>query len=358
MKRVLLIPFPGLCYFKLLKHELIDRGYHVDVSWLFPRRGIFFGVKYDVIHIHMVDLLFLRRTLWQGFLDVIFFFACVVPFAFFRGIKIVWTCHEWYPHELIGLRRRFAIVISSLLLVVASKVVVHSQSNLVFLRSVCFAFFARKLKFISHGSLAPYYSQYEEQPSILAANPSPLTRQSCRGPTFVSLGFMRPNKGTDLVLQAFRGFQCPDACLLVIGNCNDDDYYTHLLALANNDTRISIQRRNISDLELINLHQSADAVIFGFRDCPTSGSLITALSLGAFVIAPFVGHCAELVTQSDGLLFDPSSSPESLSLALDEFLNRKMTDAPLFRLSNVASWATLPENQWPYILRQYDALYD
>ena len=356
MKRILLIPFPGLCYFRLLKEKLSERGYQVTTSWYFPRRGIIFGTKYDVIHVHMVDLLFLQRSLNEAVTQAAYFFFVVAPFSFLRGIKIVWTCHEWYPHELTGIKRFVSIAISGILLLISAEVVVHSNANLSLLRKKFAGLFGYKARYISHGTLAPFYRQYEKQLGCAAFKPLLLRAQVSIAPTFVSLGFMRFNKGTDIILQAFCDFIWPEARLLVIGNCNDEAYYRDLVKLSSSDPRISLQRRNVSDIELINLHLASDAVIFAFRDCPTSGSLITALSLGAFVVAPATGHCLELVSVSDGILFDSSSSPNSITTIFNEFV-KKRAFGPSLSAPIDLSWAELPENQWPHIIKQYDAVY-
>lgn len=356
MKRVLLIPFPGLCYFSLLKSSLESRGLSVSTAWRFPKRGIFLGPRLDVIHIHMVDLLFLQHSLFDAFLRSAYFFLVIAPVSFVRRIKLVWTCHEWYPHDIFGIRRAVVVLISFCLLTVASKVVVHSQANLDFLRGLFFGLFRGKIVFVSHGTLLPYYTRSVGFIGCRKESHFPVPSDCRYAAIFGVFGHMRPNKGTDLILKAFRELPDHDICLYVVGNCNDDSYFALLAGLARVDSRVVIQRGNISDKDLVGMHLSSDAILFGFRNCPTTGSLVTALSLGSFVIAPSLGHCLEIVGEADGLLYDQSSSPRSLTSALSLFLQRKRNEASSLN-QRTPRWADLPENQWPYILDQYFCIY-
>lgn len=340
--RVLFIPDMELPYYSLLVGSLRAAGCSVVRASRLPRRGLFFDTPLSVIHLHMVEIMFCRGRAWHDLFNFLHFLLITTPALKSRGGRLVWTCHELTPHE--G-PRRLAHLFTGILAHFADEIIVHNHT-LRHALPLCFAG-ARphRISFIAHGGLAPYYAASTAKAAGGAPPPS-----LC---VFASIGYMRFDKGTDLILAAFRRIQDPNARLVVAGVCKDDVYFDQLVRLADGDDRIRLLRGRLDDDELVALHLQAHVAVFGFRDCPTSGSLITALSLGRHVIAPRLGHAAELLRDHEAALYDPALPIEGLEKHMREALG----DPDLCLARGARSRLAIATPDWPCIARATLSVY-
>lgn len=339
--RVFLLPVLRLPYFHLLGAALEAAGWQVTHSSSLPRRGIFFDRVIDVLHLHMVDFAFPRRGLDAGLGRFLWFLWVLVPVLQLRGGRLVWTCHELTPHEgdrkLAGwMTRRVARR--------ANAIIVHNHALRRHLLEFVGGALRTPIHVLPHGSLEPYYPP--ATPTLRPSTPDGLL-------LFAAIGYMRENKGTDIILTAFRRLESPRARLIVAGNCNDGAYFERLRRIASGDSRIVLRRHDLSDQEIAELHRQADAVLFAFRECPTSGSLITAMSLGSCVIAPRLGHAAELLDEEVGLLFDPTTPVEDLLRCL----RAALADPTHLRERGRAARERLRSPDWTEIARDTTQIY-
>jgi glycosyltransferase involved in cell wall biosynthesis len=339
-------PSMGLAYFKLLRAALEGAGCTVIQGNRFPRRGIFVGKRIHVLHLHMLDQIFLTgKTRSETIGKVGWFFGCIVPALRSRGIRLVWSCHEWTAHE-----NDPDDVLSRLSLWLcrtADHIIVHSTYMYDILSKRLAHLRNDKLTLMPHGDLRPHF-----EPALQAHSAS----VNGGHPEFVfaSLGHMRPNKGNDVIIRAFRRLDDPNVRLVMAGVCHNDQYHSKLVDLAAGDSRITLQSAPLSDAELVAGHLQADAVVFGFRDCPTSGSVISAMSLGRPAIAPRTGHVLDLVDHTTGWSFDPGENEEeNLLRAMKEASASK--EACQERGENAQR--RIAQDDWPTIAKQLVAIY-
>ncbi len=134
---------------------------------------------------------------------------------------------------------------------------------------------------------------------------------------FGSFGAIRPYKGLELVIDAFRDIGQDEARLLIVGGAKDQDYVHSLRRRAGEDCRVIIRAGPAVPSADIPIWLGAmDVAVFGFTSILTSGSVILALSYGLPVIAPNVGGISEVVIhEENGLLYEDNSA-DSLRQAM------------------------------------------
>lgn len=325
---VFIAPSMGLGYFLLLRQGLERKGWRVSIGQRLPRRGLLMGRKLDAVHIHMLDMVFMRVSLAETGRKLAWFAIVLVPLMRLRGTRLVWTCHEFEAHEFdpMSLMRRLSIVMARL----SDVIIVHNTAMRDKLREHAPE---NKIILLPHGDLGPVYAPYSSEQK----------KPSAGHFTFASIGFMRPKKGNDIILRAFRRIARPDVRLVMRGRCLDDEYRRELEKIAAADPRVELVFSDMSDSDIAREHLNADVIVFAFRDCPTSGSVVTALSLGCAVIAPFTGHVKDLINDEVGWTFDPNESEDGL-LALME----AATDRETVERKGIAAKAQMAQKDWAW----------
>ena len=131
---------------------------------------------------------------------------------------------------------------------------------------------------------------------------------------YVCLGLLRPYKGLEELLPAFRSLAGGNARLIAAGKATDPRYAERLAALAGDDERIRLEPRFIPGDELQVYFNAADMAALPYRQITTSGAAMLAFSFGVPVLAPAIGAFPELVAPERGVLY----APGGLSTALGE----------------------------------------
>ncbi len=122
---------------------------------------------------------------------------------------------------------------------------------------------------------------------------------------FVCLGQMRPYKGLEELLPAFRQLAGDSARLLVAGRPPDESYLQRLRGLAADDGRVTLEPRFIPPEEVQIYLNAADIAVLPYRQITTSGAALLAFSFGLPVIAPAIGAFPNLVRPERGILYEP-----------------------------------------------------
>lgn len=133
---------------------------------------------------------------------------------------------------------------------------------------------------------------------------------------FLFLGGIRPNKGIETLVSAFRQLSGRDLCLLIAGKpWPPTEYVEALAAQSQQDTRIRFLAEFVPDDEIQVFLNAADAVVLPFASILTSSSAILAMSFGCPVVLPAMGCMPELVGEESGVLYSPGD-PAALAQAL------------------------------------------
>jgi glycosyltransferase involved in cell wall biosynthesis len=166
-------------------------------------------------------------------------------------------------------------------------------------------------------------------------------------PVVLCFGLMRPYKGIDVLLQAWRGVE--DAELWVAGMPRMD--ISHLRAIAPPNVRFV--PRFITDPELPAYFQRADLVVLPYREIDQSGVLFTALAFGKPLLLSDVGGFPELAATGAA-----RTVPAGDAVALHEALQELLGDpAALTAMAARAREAAQGEYAWGTIATRTLDLY-
>jgi glycosyltransferase involved in cell wall biosynthesis len=193
---------------------------------------------------------------------------------------------------------------------------------------------------------------------VHACDPHP-TPLPAGDPMLLAFGFIRPDKGFDVLVRAFDSYvrEGGRGRLLIAGRAqspSDESYADAVATLAASvpDGRCTFDRRFISDDELAHALEAATVVVLPYlQNVGSSGPLHQALSAGRPVIATDVGHNSALRGVID--LVRPADEADLL-LAIRDVLSTD--DSIRSRAETVAAFAT--ERSWPMLARKNAAIYD
>ena len=214
--------------------ELLARGLEAEgCRVVFPRgrshcwwgRGLplFRAVRdeqgLDLLHLHWTGPYLKGRGLAR-FLGYLARFMADLAAVRASGCRIVWTLHNFVPHETR--HQRLELVARRWLCRMASAVIVHGHAG----REAAVESFgcpANRVFVIPHGHYREAYG-----PPL----PGPDARQRLGLPgdarVFLFFGYLRPYKGLELLLDAWRELSPPGARLLVVGQSQKADYAAEL----------------------------------------------------------------------------------------------------------------------------------
>jgi glycosyltransferase involved in cell wall biosynthesis len=259
------------------------------------------------------------------------------PIAWKRPTRppLVLTAHDVLPREpragqLRAQRRLYERV---------DAVVVHSAHGAARLRDEL-GIDPAKVHTIPHGAFSHLTAQPVEQPL-------PPELAAVGKPVVLCFGLIRPYKGIDVLLEAWRGID--DAELWVVGLPKMD--LAPLRAAAPSNVRFV--PHFVTDEEIPAYFRRADLVVLPYREIDQSGVLFTALAFGSPLLLTAVGGFPEVAASGAAELVPPGD-PAALHRALARLLAD--TDARA-RLGAAARAAAAGPYAWDAIAAQHLALY-
>lgn len=269
-------------YVRVFCQALVDAGCSVfDVSD--PRRlrrGI------DVLHIHWPEQVF-----WKGGSRKRMILRSVTTLLALarlrlRGVTLVWMVHNARPHDLAGFRARLWPMIGGVL-----PRLVHAYMTLspatVPIVTATYPALARKPFAVARQPAYPPVAAPGLPDMRAAAGVPP------GGRLLAMIGFLRPYKGAEELIAAFKAAEDPDGRLLIAGKASAA-YAQRLAVLAEGDGRITILPGLLSDDALAAATLAADWMVLPLRTYLHSGSMIHALSMGRPVLTPRQPFAEEL----------------------------------------------------------------
>jgi len=236
------------------------------------------------------------------------------------------TAHDVLPREpkpsqLAGQRRLYERM---------DAIVVHSEHGATRLRDEL-GLDPAKVHVIPHGILD----------NLAAVQPVPLFAKT--KPVVLFLGLIRPYKGLDVLLDAWRQAR-PDAELWVVGMPRMDTSFIH-----GPDVRTAL--RFVSGAELAGAFEAADLVVLPYREIDQSGVLFTALAFGKPLLLSSVGGFPEI----EGAKLVPPGD----ALALAQALSTLLADpAELERMAAASRALAAGPYGWDGIAQRTLALYE
>jgi glycosyltransferase involved in cell wall biosynthesis len=277
------------------------------------------------------------------------------PLALRAGHRppLVLTAHDVLPREPRGGRVQYDA--QRRLYERVDAVVVHSEHGAARLRDELRIDPAR-VHTIPHGAfshlaeLVPADARAAAggQPAVPTAAPLPPDLAAVEKPVVLCFGLMRPYKGIDVLLEAWRGIE--DAELWVVGLPKMDIAPLRAAAPPN----VRFVARFVVDREIPAFFRRADLVVLPYREIDQSGVLFTALAFGKPLLLSAVGGFPEVAATGAAELVPPGD-PAALHAALSSLLADR---AARERLASAARAAASGPYAWDAIAAQHLALYE
>jgi glycosyltransferase involved in cell wall biosynthesis len=285
---------------------------------------------------HVPDMLRYRRTARSA--DVVHFQWLTVQHLdghlLPRGRPLVLSAHDILPREPRPGQRRAQRRLYERF----DAVVVHSASGAERLRGELGVDPAR-IHVIAHGAFAHLAAGAQ------GAQEPPFETEL---PVVLCFGLMRPYKGIDLLLEAWRGIE--GAELWIAGMPRMD--IAPLTAAA--PAGVRFVPRFIGDDELPAYFRRADLVVLPYREIDQSGVLFTALAFGKPLLASDVGGFPEVAATGAARTF-PAGDAGALHDALRELLGAPGALAQMAERSRAAAAGPY---SWQAAARRTLELYD
>jgi glycosyltransferase involved in cell wall biosynthesis len=249
----------------------------------------------------------------------------------------VYTMHWRLPESGTRIARTLAALLAEM-----DAVVVHSEHGARRLEAD-FGVPADRIRVIPHGAFDYLTRQQKE-------SPLPPDLRAVTGPVILAFGLVRPYKGTDVLLRAFREVEGAELWIVGMPRMPMDD----LRALAREAPgTVRFVDRFITDPEIPAFMRRADLVVLPYRNIEQSGVLYTGLAFGRPLVLSSVGGFPEIAGQGAARLVPPGDA-DSLAAELRDLLaDRPARDA----LADAASAAAATTYSWERIAEQTMELY-
>lgn len=250
------------------------------------------------------------------------------------GKKIVWTAHNLYSHDAEAVDREHTLTRG--VLAAATGVIVHSPTAIALVRDEFSVAHVEKIVSIPHGNYLPCYKN--DMPRILARQQLGLEDADT---VFLFLGNIRPYKGVNELVYAFRKIPNADVRLLIAGKAFCDADMGELKKLVAADSRILMQPGFIADDRLQVYFNACDAVVYPYRNILTSGAVVLGMSFAKACIAPNIGCIPDYLDRHGAFLYDPT-----LESGLFDAIRRAYRDKE--RLAGMGQHNLKKAEQWDW----------
>lgn len=204
---------------------------------------------------------------------------------------------------------------------------------------------AARVRVIPHGA-------FEYLTRLPQEKPLPVELEGAEGPVILFFGLIRPYKGVDTLLEAFRSVI--GAELWIVGNPQIDLAPLRELAERCPGT-VRFLPRFVEDAEIPAIFRRADLVALPYRDAEHSGVLYTALAFGKPMVLTAVGGFPELAARHGAARVVPPGNPAELGQALAELADDERRRA---ELAAAARRAADGAYSWDSVASQTLALYE
>ena len=293
-------------------------------SWLLANLG-----DADYVHLHWPSNFYAKPTTWarcaRRSSSSRYWCGCDS-----RGVRILWTAHNLYPHER-NKPRGIDYLVRKILIALCAKIFIHGQAPRAILQKE-FGIEPSRMVSIHHGHFLDHYPHEVTREQARARLDIPAEAR-----VFGFIGNCRRYKNVTRLVAVFQQ-HFPDCWLVIAGKCNEDSYRAEIEAqIRRAPARIIFEPRFIADAELQNFVRATDVVVVPFKDVLTSGSTILALSFGRPVVAPGIGYLLDIIGPDTGMLYD-GADDNSLAASMRAALARRFDQDTITRYASTLRW--------------------
>lgn len=254
---------------------------------------------HDVLHINWLHHFYKAEDLQTG-VELLNEFVDRLSFAKELGYHIVWTMHNFYPHERPFPELDHLAQLS--MCRIADHVVAHCGYAADLAREHFYR--SKNLHVVPHGNYIDAYpneiSQVDTRQALGIAEDAFV---------YVFVGNARPYKGIERLIEHFGQVADEKSVLLLMMRSGlNPAYADEIKNSVADDDRVLVFTSSFFEQEAFQTYlNAADVAVLPFVDVLTSGSALLALSFGKPLIVPNIGCLPELVDESMGYLFDPKN---------------------------------------------------
>src|SRR5215218_9360934 len=205
-----------------------------------------------------------------------------------------------------------------------------------------------KVRVVPHGAF-DYLTQLPEE------KPLPAELEGAEGPVILSFGLLRPYKGIENLLEAYRRMAVAVPAppeLWIVGNPRMDVGPLRELA-AQAGGRVRFVTRFVEDAEIPAIFRRADLLVLPYLDAEHSGVLYTGLAFGKPMILSAVGGFPEVAATGAARLVAPGDVA-ALAASLEELLG---DEGARRELATAAAGAAAGPFSWDEAARRTIGLY-
>jgi glycosyltransferase involved in cell wall biosynthesis len=242
-----------------------------------------------------------RRRLreYDAVIFVWWIWVWAIPYRLMMSRRTILQCHNIGEKEPAPWKRALA----NLVFRRADVLVVHARSE------------AEDARGRTNAEVVTAFLPVHELGREIPSRDEARRRLSISGNVALFFGHIRPFKGLDIALEAWRKLKA-NATLLVAG----ESWWKAAAPAPQPNVRFDL--RFIPDSEIANYFAAADVVLAPYRSEAQSGVALTAFHFGRPVIATAVGGLPEIIDDRNGILVRPED-PGALAGAVDEFFTKR-----------------------------------
>ncbi|BBI31810.1 hypothetical protein KCTCHS21_12090 [Cohnella abietis] len=247
----------------------------------------------DVFHVHWPSFSYTGSS-FLGTLFKSVTFLLLLLFFRWRGIKIVWTVHNVWPHK--GGVSLFNRIMRTMLCSFSTSLIVMGDSaKQELIRN--FKAKERQIYFIPHG-------HYKDAYPTSGLNVRERYGIPDNAYVFTFLGRIAPYKGVEQLLASFNELRDEQAHLLIAGKPSEE-FNLDLFKKGIQSCNVHVSLNYVKDEEIADYIRCADCVVLPYQNITTSGTAILALSCTTPVVAPNIGLLSDYLTPETSVLYDP-----------------------------------------------------
>jgi glycosyltransferase involved in cell wall biosynthesis len=251
----------------------------------------------------------------------------------------VLTAHDVIPRE----PRPGQIAATRRLVHSMDAVVVHSENGAARLRDEL-GLDPERIDVIRHGAFDYLTRQRDERPL-------PDELAAVEGPVVLFFGLLRPYKGIDVLIEAFREVEGAELWIVGMPRMPVDPLRE---AAARVGATVRFVPRFVTDPEIPAYFRRADVVALPYRQIDQSGVLYTALAFGKSMVLTDVGGFGEVAREHGAARLVPPGDAAALAGALSELLGN---EGERERLAEAARRAAAGPYSWDGIAAETMRLY-
>jgi beta-1,4-mannosyltransferase len=271
---------------------------------------------YGLIHVHWLyvfPLFGIMKAFWV---------LCKV-----LGYKLVWEMHNILPHGYVESDKKIARWFHDHV----DGIIYHSRTDIDKARK---ALALRRWKphiIVPHGN---FNESYEN--TVTKSEARRRLRLPERGKVVLCFGFIRENRGYDILLQATENLL--DVDVVIAGKMEHVQVFKDIKAAKRNRKNLHLFEGWIADNEIQLYFNACDIVVLPYTEITTSGVIPLSYAFARPVIVSNIGGMRDVVDESTGILVEPGN-PTDLRNAIDVMFKQKNIDemgkaAQAFALDN------------------------